>query len=122
MKSFNYEIKPFRVNIIVIFDKNVSNGLNYLIEKCDAKINYNPEDEKDTLGIVGHGLDAEGLNAWYIIFNEDLFTFGCLAHECFHAISRIAYNKGMLLTEASEEYYAYAIEDMFNYIKEKYNE
>lgn len=121
MINFDYQIQPFRVWVKIVFAESVAEGLQWLINDCSAKIGFDPETEKDTLGIVGHGLDANGLQSWYIVFNKNEFKLGILVHECLHAITRIADQKGLILSKDSDEYYAYAIEDMFNYIYNEYN-
>lgn len=120
MIHINYELYPFRTDIAVIFANTVTEGLKYMIDACDAKLSINPEDEQFTNGITGHGLDVDGLNAWYIVFNKNQFNIGLLAHECYHAINYITNSKGMIYNSDSEEYYAYALHDMVNYINNEY--
>lgn len=123
MKVLNYELKPFRTIITIIFDKDVKSGLKYLIDEHNAKVDINPYDESNTIGILGNGLDKDNIPSWFMIFEEDSFNFGVLAHECLHAVLRISEHKGMDLNKDNQEFYAYALEDMFNFIsKEKDNE
>jgi hypothetical protein len=109
---------PFRVEIIIIFAKSVKAGLNYLINECGADIDVIPEQEKFTCAITGKANDHEGLPSYYMIYKKDSFNIGILAHECFHAVIRIANDKGCKFNLESEEFYTYAIEDMVNSILE----
>ena len=120
MINFNYEVNPFRVNIIIVFDSTVEAGLQKLIEQHGAKLDFDSAEIGDCLGIAGKGIDKNGLDAWYCVFSEPNFNLGILVHECFHAIYMIAESKGMPVTHESQEFHAYAIENMFNFIKKKY--
>lgn len=44
-----------------------------------------------------------------IIFRDDYYSIGCIAHEAFHLTCRVMKTIGMNLTDSSEEGYAYLI-------------
>jgi|WetSurMetagenome_2_1015567.scaffolds.fasta_scaffold84543_3 hypothetical protein len=112
-KVLYYTLKPFNTSIIIVVDKTVGDAINFLKGDCEAKIDVNSED-LIAYGIVGHGLDAEGLKSWYIVFEREHLNLGILAHECFHAIHHISTDKGLFITMDSDEFFAYALEDMVN--------
>jgi hypothetical protein len=118
MTKFYYTLKPFRVEILIIFSKSVKVGLNYLINECDAKIDVTPDQEKFTCAITGCGRDHLGMKSYFMIFSKKDFNISILAHEVFHAVYRISLEKTVQLCPKSEEYFAYAIEDMVNFILE----
>lgn len=120
-KLIQYQLKPFNTWIAIVFADSVKEGFEYLENECKAKIDYS---DKDSLAyaVVGHGLDSDGLNSWYVIFDTKNFNIGILAHECLHALYRISKDKGAWLDDSSEEWYTYAIEDMVNFILSKKDE
>ena len=123
MRYFNYELKPFRTIVLIIFSDTVTEGLNWIVNEHKGDlVGVDPERETETLGIVGSGLDKNGLKSWYIVFNENTITNGIIAHESFHAVSRISRQKGLKLGNDSEEFFAYAIEDLVTTINEQYDE
>lgn len=47
---------------------------------------------------------------WILAFKHDCTSAGSIAHECFHAVSAIMRNKGVVFCEESEESFAYLLD------------
>lgn len=119
MKSFYVNVAPFNTKVLVHYGKNI----NKLIKKHNKKYKPAIELERDQRSVNGLTVTTETKYgpAYCILLDSKKYNEGVLLHECFHALHGITENAGLILTDQSEEYYAYALQDLFNQIKKELN-
>ena len=119
MKSFYVNVAPFNTKVLVHYGK----GINKLIKNHNKKYKPKIELETNQKNVNGLTVTTKAKNgfAYCILLNSKRYDEGVLLHECFHALHGITEHAGLTLTDQSEEYYAYALQDLFNQIKKQLN-
>lgn len=114
-KKGEFEIMPFNVTVFVLVAKTVTEA----VEIWNST--YTPEIPEDLLkenvdGCMIYNVDEEGYPCWCLLFEEGVDDV-VIVHECFHLLMDIADSKGASWSKSSDEWYAYALQDIFNKVK-----
>ena len=99
------EVKPFHTNVNVVIGKTINQGLEYCNEFCEKDGIFELEKEEENVGGLYY---VSNCDKHFILLsiNSDIQD---IVHESFHAVMRIAHDRGAEWSFSSDEFYAYSI-------------
>lgn len=115
MREFKIPIEPFDFKLLVYYGETTHDVIEYHNSKYEPKI----EPVNDAVRQFVNVAETDSGPAFCMVLAKDSYNDGLLVHECFHVIYYITKYVGMELTDSSQEYYAYAIQRLFDQIKKK---
>lgn len=115
MQSFEIKIEPFNINVLVHYGPTMKKIIEHHNQHYEPQIQ--PE-TRFTKAIVNIEHTDRG-PVFCLLLPKKTYNDGVLVHECLHIIHETADYVGLTLTDSSQEYYAYALERLFNEIKKK---
>lgn len=114
MQNISLNIAPFNATLIVHINSSMVKCHNYITKKHNCKLKHDPlEQDAASLYLIG-----EDGPIWIILLTDD-FNDSDLVHEIFHTIYSVTKYVDIKLSNSSEEYFAYAMGDLFERIKQK---
>ena len=115
---FELEVKPFEFVIHVSVAKDMKSAINLANKKAKHKkkdrIIYEKSDK--TCSGIFH-IDSKGYHHIFLRYNSDIHD---LVHESFHAVMRVARDKGAKWSFSSDEFYAYSLGSFTQSLMDKF--
>lgn len=108
MKSKNIPIPIYNSTLYVYYPKNIKDVLKL---KKKYNLNYNFSEDKISFQGKTSGTLATtfSMSGYHIIIYYRKPSPTTIAHECFHVVFDLLQQRGLVLTNSSDEAYAYLI-------------
>lgn len=119
---FTMTEEVYKPQVVIAYGTNFDEFYGYINKRWELDPRVKEELEEGWGGKRGTTYEIKTTNEgilFAIWFDTEDFGFGVLAHEAFHLVCSILRTKGMSLSEASEEGFAYYMEFWARQIAER---
>lgn len=117
MKRFTIHCEVFKVDHFVQFGGTVQSAVDEYCKRVNKRSWTVDDDDLDAMkGVCFSSHPLPSCGVW---FSEEA-EVGTIVHECFHLVHHVANVKGMKLSNASEEWYAYYLTWVFDSVYKRW--
>jgi len=114
-KHLEYFVMPFKAQVIIVIADTVEKAVKEYSDNYQ-KLDIDFEDSKGTKGLTGFYLHDSIYYYYSLLTYSNIKEIGHLAHEAFHIVYAITRHYGLFLVPENEEYFAYEIQNLVNFI------